>query len=66
MSDEPNHDNPVGDSAAVTLPGTVDKIIPAIGNQPERHRLPWKVLKTYIGRFGWITRYKIGQATTSV
>jgi len=39
MSNKLNHDIRAADSVVVTLPGTVDKIIPAIGNQPEKAQI---------------------------
>jgi len=39
MSSKFNGDNASKENVVVTLPGTVDKIIPAVGNQPEKAQI---------------------------
>jgi hypothetical protein len=39
MSDKDKKDNSADDSVVVTLPGTVDKIIPAVGGMPEKAQI---------------------------
>ena len=39
MSDKPENELQDGENVVVTLPGTVDKIIPAIGSQPEKAQI---------------------------
>jgi hypothetical protein len=51
MSDKSQADEQ--DKAAVTLPGTVKKVIPTFHpSMPERLRFPSKAPTTYIERFG--------------
>lgn len=39
MSDKAKSDDGAGDSVALTLPGTVEKIIPAVGGIPEKAQI---------------------------
>jgi hypothetical protein len=39
MSEEPRGQNGEGAHTAVTLPGVVDKIIPAVGGEPEKAQI---------------------------
>jgi hypothetical protein len=39
MSDKSKSDNGAGESVVVTLPGTVDKIIPSVGGTPEKAQI---------------------------